>query len=328
MRRREFIAGLGAVVCPVAARGQRAERVRRVGVLVAGRQGDPIVQERIAALRKRLDQLGWTDGSNLQIDYRFVDLANPEQLNRNVAELIASTPDVIVTSTSPAVRVLQLATRTVPIVFAGAFDPVGGGIVESFARPGSNITGFASYEFSTAGKHLELLKEMVPNVTRAVVLRDPTAIGELGVFGAIQATAISLRVEVSPLDNRGAAVIERGITNFAGTPNGGIVAPGSVTTQRYRDVLINLAARFKLPAVYGGRFFAEEGGLLSYGPHQISMWRESASYVDRILRGENPANLPVQLPSKFELVINLKTAKALGLTIPETLLATADEVIQ
>jgi putative tryptophan/tyrosine transport system substrate-binding protein len=327
MRRREFIAGLGAAAWPISA-GAQQKRVRRVGVLVAGRQGDPIVQERIAVLRKQLDQLGWTDGRNLQIDYRFVDLADPEQLNRNVAELVASTPDVIVASTSPAVRVLQLATRTVPIVFPGAFDPVGGGIVESFARPGGNATGFASSEFSTAGKHLELLKQMVPGMTRAAVLRDPTAIGELGVFGAIQAAGSSLRVEVSPLDNRSAAVIERGITNFAGTPNSGIVAPSSVTTLRYRDVLINLAARLKLPAVYGVRVFAEEGGLLSYGPDQISMWRESASYVDRILRGEKPANLPVQLPSKFELVINLKTAKALGLTVPETLLATADEVIQ
>jgi putative ABC transport system substrate-binding protein len=296
MRRRDFIAGLGgAVAWPLVGRAQRRERVRRIGLLVPGRQGDPIIQERIAAFRKRLDQLGWTEGGNLQIDYRFVDLADPEQLSRNVAELVASTPDVIVAPTSPAVRVLQLATRTVPIVFPGAFDPVGGGIVESFARPGGNATGFASSEFSMAGKHLGLLKEMVPSVTRAIVLRDPTAIGEVGIFGAIQAAASSLRVEVSPLDNRSAAVIERGITNFAGTPNGGIVAPSSVTTLRYRDALINLAARFKLPAVYGVRIFAEEGGLLSYGPDQINWWRESASYVDRILKGEKPADLPVLL---------------------------------
>jgi putative tryptophan/tyrosine transport system substrate-binding protein len=328
MRRREFIVGLGAVTWPLAGRAQQRGRVQRIGVLVPAKQGDPVFQERIAAFVKRLDQLGWTEGRNLQIDYRFVDLAEPEQLNRHVAELIASAPDMIVAPTTPAIRAVQLATRAVPIVFPGAFDPVGAGIVESLARPGGNATGFANSEFSAGAKYLELLKEMVPNMTRAVVLRDPTAIGGIGTFGAIQAAGNSLRVEVTPLDNRNATVIERGITDFAGHPNGGIVAPASVTTLRYRDVLINLAARYKLPAVYGYLVFAYEGGLLSFGPDLTGIWRESASYVDRILKGEKPGNLPVQLADKFTLVINLKTAKTLGLTVPETLLATADEVIQ
>jgi len=216
----------------------------------------------------------------------------------------------------------------VPIVFPGANDPVGGGIVESFAQPGGNATGFAFSEFNTAGKHLELLKEMAPGLTRAAVLRDSTQISATGVFGAIQAAASSLRMEVRPIDNRDAAAIERGITAFAATPNGGMVAQPSATNTRHRAVIINLAARYRLPAVYADRVFVDDGGLLSYAPDTISMWRGAASYVDRILRGEKPTDLPVQLPTKYETVLNMKTAKALGLDVPTSILLRADEIIE
>jgi putative ABC transport system substrate-binding protein len=329
MRRRDFISLLGgAAVWPLAARAQQGERMRRVGMLVAGIENDPTVQRRIAAFRKLVGQLGWTEGRNLQLEYRFVDLADPEQLRRSVAELVASAPDVLVANTSTSVRALQTATRTVPIVFPGTNDPIGGGIVDSFAQPGGNATGFAFSEFSTAGKYLELLKEMVPSLTRAAVLRDPDQIGATGVFGSIQAAATSLRMEVRPIDNRDAAAIERGIAAFSATPNGGMVVQPSVTNTRHRDVIINLAARYKLPAVYADRVFAEDGGLLSYAPDSTSMWRGAASYVDRILRGEKPADLPVQLPTKYETVLNLKTAKALGLDVPTSILLRADEVVE
>ena len=280
-----------------------------------------------AAFRKLLEQLGWTEGRNLRFEYHFVDLAEPEEVRRNAAALIAFMPDVIVANTSTNVRALQLATRTVPIVIAGSNDPVGGGIVESFGRPGGNTTGFAVSEFSTAVKHLELLKEMAPGLTRAAVLRHPAQTSAAGVFGAIQAAASSLRMEVSPVDDRDAAAIERGITAFAVTPNGGLVVPAGATSLRHRDAIIGLAARYQLPAVYGGRDYASAGGLLSHGPDFTSMWRGAASYVDRILKGDKPADLPVQLPVKYEIVLNLKTAKALGLDVPTSILLRADELI-
>ena len=269
-----------------------------------------------------------SDGRNVHFDYRFVDLGDPEQLRRNAAELVALAPDVIVANTSTSVRALQMATRTVPIVFPGTNDPIGGGIVDSFAQPGGNATGFAFSEFSTMSKLLEVLREMVPSLTRAAVLRDPDEIGAVGVFGAIQAAATSLRMEVRPIDNRDAAAIERGIAAFAATPNGGVVVQPSTTSTRRRDVIINLAARYKLPAVYADRAFADDGGLISYAPDTISMWRGAASYVDRILRGEKPANLPVQLPTKYETVLNMKTAKALGLDVPTSILLRADELVE
>jgi putative ABC transport system substrate-binding protein len=330
MQRRDFITFLGgaAAVWPLAAWAQQGERVRRIGVLVAGRENDSTIQRRIAAFRKLVSQLASTEGRNLLFEYRFVDLTDPEQVRRNAAELVALAPDVIVANTSTSVRALKLATRTVPIVFPGANDPVGGGIVESFAQPGGNATGIAFSEFSTAGKNLGLLKEMVPGLARAAVLRDPGQIGATGVFGAIQAAATSLRMEVRPIDNRDAAAIERGIAAFAAAPNGGMVVQPSATSTRHRDVIINLAARYKLPAVYADRVFADDGGLLSYAPDIISMWRGAASYVDRILRGEKPADLPVQLPTKYETVLNMKTAKTLGLDVPTSILLRADEVVE
>jgi putative ABC transport system substrate-binding protein len=326
MRRRNFITG--AAAWPIAARAQQRDRVRLVGMLVPAVESDQAFQLRIEAFRKLLDQLGWTEGRNLRFEYRFVNLAEPEQLRRNAAELVASSPDVIVCTTSQVVRALQLVTRSVPIVFAGSFDPVGVGIIDSLERPGGNTTGFAGTEFSTGGKHLELLKEMVPSLTRAAVMRDPTATGAIGNLGAIQAAATSLRMEMRPIDNRDAAAIERGITAFADTPNGGLVVPSGATSLRHRDTTIRLAARYKLPAVYGGRDFASAGGLLSYGPDLTSYWRGAASYVDRILKGERPADLPVQLPTNYETVLNMNTARALRLDVPTSILLRADEVIE
>jgi putative tryptophan/tyrosine transport system substrate-binding protein len=329
MRRREFIAGLGSAAAwaPVA-QAQQSSQVRRIGMLVVAAENDSIQQVRTAAFWKLLEQLGWTEGRNLRIEYRFVDLAKPDQVRRSVVELVEFAPDVIVTNTGPSSSALQLATRAVPIVFAGANDPVGAGIIESFSRPGGNTTGFATAEFSTAGKYVELLKEMVPSLTSAIVLRDPNAIGGVGNFASVQASAGSLRMEVRPVDNRSAAAVELGITILAGTPNIGMIVPGSATSLRYRDLIIKLAARYKLPAVYSGSVYADDGGLLSYGPDMLTVWRGAASYVDPIFKGEKPSDLPVQLPAKYETAINMKTAKALGLIIPETLLATADKVIQ
>ena len=327
MRRREFIAGLGsAAAWPMAARAQQVERMRRIGVLLPAAADDAEFQARLGAFLQALALLGWTIGRNVQIDTRWAG-ANADDARKYAAELVALTPDAILVYGGRAVGAMLQATRTVPIVFPVASDPVGNGFVDSLARPGGNVTGFMSYEFNLPAKWLELLKQIAPILTRVAVLRDNTQ-SNVGQFAVIQAMASSLSVEVNPVNMRDADQIERAVAAFARSPNGGLIVPGSGMATLHRELIITLAARHKLPAVYNERYFAATGGLISYGPDQVDQFRRAAGYVDRILKGEKPADLPVQAPVKFETVLNLKTAKALGLTIPETLLATADEVIQ
>jgi putative ABC transport system substrate-binding protein len=328
MRRREFITLLGGMVaaCPLAARAQQPERVRRIGVLMNLPADDAEGQARLAALTQALTQLGWSDGGNLRIDTRW---AAADDIRRHAAELAALAPDVLVAGTGTAtVAPLLQATRTVPIVFTVVIDPVGAGFVASLAHPGGNATGFTLYEYSMSGKWLELLKEIVPNVMRVAVLRDPAIASGIGQFGAVQIVAPSLGVQLSPLDVRDAGEIEHAIAAFARGLNGGLIVTASPLANVHRNLIVTLAARHKLPAVYPGRVFATAGGLISYGPDLVNQYRQAASYVDRILKGEKPGDLPVQAPTKYELVINLKTAKALGLTIPPTVLARAAEVIE
>jgi putative tryptophan/tyrosine transport system substrate-binding protein len=328
MNRRQFITLLGgtAAVWPLVARAQQRERMRRIGVLMNFTSDDPVSQDRLAAFVRGLQELGWTVGRNLQIDYRW-GAGNVERYRTFAAELVALTPDVLVTAGAPAVEALQRATRTVPIVFTNVTDPVGGGLVASLARPGGNTTGLTLSEYGLSGKWLELLKEIAPRVTRAAVLRDPVAVG-IGQFAAIQAVAPSLQMELSPVDVRDASEIERAVTAFADRPNGGLIATASASTAIHRELIIALATRHKLPAVYPFRYYVTSGGLISYGPDTVDQYRLAARYVDRILKGEKPADLPVQAPTKYELVINLETARMLGLTVPSQLLATADEVIE
>jgi ABC-type uncharacterized transport system substrate-binding protein len=330
IRRRQFITLLGgtAVAWPVAGRAQQAERVRRIGVLMASAADDSESQARIAALLQGLQQSGWTDGRNVQIDIRWAT-TNADDLRRHTAELVALAPDVLVaaTGTATAAPLLQ-ATRTVPIVFVTVIDPVGAGFVASLARPGGNATGFTMFEYGMSAKWLELLKEIAPRVTRAAVLRDPAIASGIGQFAAVQAVAPSLGVELSPVDVRDAGEIERAVTAFASGLNGGLIVTASGSATGHRQPIIALAARHRLPAVYSGRHYATAGGLISYGPDLNDQFRRAAGYVDRILKGEKPAELPVQAPTKYELVINLRTAKALGLTVPDTVLARADEVIE
>jgi putative tryptophan/tyrosine transport system substrate-binding protein len=330
MRRREFISLLGclATVWPLAARAQQLpDRMRRIGVLMALASDDPEGQARLVAFVQGLQQTGWTDGRNVRIDTRWA-AGDAERFRRYAAELVALAPDVILASGGTGVGALLQATRTVPIVFTQTNDPVGAGYVDSLARPGGNATGFTNMEYGVSGKWLELLKEIAPRVARAAVLRDATIPQGIGQFGAIQAVAPSLGVEVRPIDVRDAPEIERAITTFARSANGGLIVTGSALTAFHRDLIITLAARHKLPAVYWERFFVTGGGLISYGPDSIDPHRRVAGYVDRILKGEKPADLPVQAPAKYELAINLKSAKALGLTVPPALLARADEVIE
>jgi putative tryptophan/tyrosine transport system substrate-binding protein len=330
MRRRDFIRGLGgaAATWPLAARAQQDERVRRIGVLVASPANDAEWQARLAAFKEGLAQLGWTEGRSVRIDTRWAT-TNADDLRKHAAELAASTPDVLVgASGTTTVAALLQATRTVPIVFAIVVDPVGAGFVANLARPGGNATGFTMFEYGMSGKWLELLKQIAPGVTRAAVLRDPAIASGIGQFGAVQAVAPSLGVELSPVDVRDAGEIERALTAFAGIENGGLVVTASPSGTLHRELIIALAARYKLPAVYWQRFYDASGGLMSYGPDLLDQFRRAAGYVDRILKGEKPADLPVQAPTKYELVINLKTAKALGLTVPQSLLSTADEVIE
>ena len=302
--------------------------MRRIGVLVASPADDAESQARVAAFKEGLAQLGWTEGRNVRIDTRWAT-TNADDLRKHAAELAASTPDVLVgASGTTTVAALLQATRTVPIVFAIVVDPVGAGFVASLARPGGNATGFTMFEYGMSGKWLELLKQIAPGVTRAAVLRDPAIASGIGQFGAIQAVAPSLRVELSPVDVRDAPEIERAVTAFAGIENGGLVVTASPSGTVHRELIIALAARHKLPAVYWQRFYRASGGLMSYGPDLLDQYRRAAGYVDRILKGEKPADLPVQAPTKYELVINLKTAKALGLTVPPSLLARADEIIE
>jgi len=301
--------------------------MRRIGVLLNVAADDPESLTRITAFAQGLQELGWSDGRNVRIDYRWGG-ANVERTRRYAAELVALAPDVIVSSGTPAVAALERATSTVPIVFVQVPDPVGGGFVESLARPGGNVTGFMLYEYSLSGKWLELLKEISPRVTRAAVLRDIAIAAGSGQFGAIQSVAPSLGVELSPVGVHDASEIERAVTAFARGSNGGLIVTGSSLALVHRDLIVTLASRHKLPAVYPYRYFATGGGLISYGPNTVDPFRRAAGYVDRILKGEKPADLPVQAPTKYELVINLKTAKTLGLTVPPSLLARADEVIE
>ena len=323
MKRREFITLVGgASAWPLAARAQQRERVRRIGVLMNLASDDAEGQARLAAFHQGLQQLGWTVGGNVQIDYRFGE-GDAERYRRSASELVALAPDVLVTTGAPAVEALQRTTRTVPIVFVTVTDPVGGGLVASLARPGGNTTGFTLSEYGVSGKWLELLKQIAPNVTRAAVLRDPVAVG-IGQFAAIQAVAPSLQVELSPIDARDVAEIERAVTAFAKQPNGGLIVTASAFTIIHRVLIITLAAKHELPAVYPYRFFVAGGGLISYGPDPRDQFRLAAGYVDRILKGEKPADLPVQDPTRFVTARNMKTAKALGLEVPSTLLARAD----
>jgi ABC-type uncharacterized transport system substrate-binding protein len=325
MRRREFVLALGAAaaVLPFATYAQ--ERVRRIGVLMHTTADEPESQARVAAFLQGLQEVGWAVGRNVRIDYRW-SAADRGRLRKYAAELVALSPDVILAGVGGTASALQQASRTIPIVFAQGIDPVGAGNVESLARPGGNATGFTQFEYSLSGKWLELLKEVVPGVTRTAVVRDPDGAAGIGQWAVIQALASG--VELSPIDLREDGEVERRIAAFARAPNGGLIVTVSSAATIHRDLIVTLAARYRLPAVYPYRFYAAGGGLISYGPDLVEPYRRAAGYVDRILKGEKPADLPVQAPTKYELVINLKTAKALGLTVPESLLARADEVIE
>jgi putative ABC transport system substrate-binding protein len=327
VKRREFITLLGGTAAwPLATRAQQAERRRLIGLLMYVPADDPEGQARLAALAQALKQLGWSDDRNLQIDTRW---ANADDIRRHAAELAALAPDVLVAGNGTAtVTPLLQATRTVPIVFVNVIDPVGAGFVASLAQPGGNATGFTIFEYGMSGKWLELLKQIAPRMTRAAVLRDPAVASGIGQFGAVQAVAPSLGVELSPVDVRDVGEIERAVTAFARSGNGGLIVTGSALALVHQDPIISLANRHRLPAVYWNRRFVTGGGLISYGPDTIDPFRRAAGYVDRILKGAKPADLPVQAPTKYELVINLKTAKALGIDVPTTVLARADEVIE
>ena len=328
MRRRDFIKGIigSTTVWPIAVRAQQAERMRRIGVLESVAADSPRVQAQMAAFLQGLQQAGWTDGRNLRIDIRGA-AGNAADARKYAAELVALGPDVILAA-GVVVEPLLQATRTVPIVFAIVPDPVGSGLVDSLSRPGGNVTGFMMFEYSLSVKWVELLKEIAPGVTRAAVLWDPAIPAGIGQFAVIQSVAPSIGLDVRPVNVRDAAEIERGVAAFAQSANGGLIVTASALAAVNRELIIALAARHKLPAVFIERLFVAAGGLISYGPNFLDQFRRAAGYVDRILKGEKPADLPVQAPTKYELVVNLKTAKALGLTIPPAVLARADEVIE
>jgi len=328
MRRREFISLIGgaAATWPLAARAQEPSGVRRIGVLM-NISDDPEGKARLAAFRQSLEQLGWIDGRNVRIDTKWAD-GDVERIRRLATEMVSQSPDVILATGSAAAAPLLQATRTVPIVFVNTPDPVGAGYVKSLARPGGNATGFLLFEYSIGAKWLDLLKQIAPEVNRVAVLRDATISAGLGQYGAVQSAAASFGVEASAIDLRDVSEIERDIAAFATTPGGGLIVSASPVATRHRDLIVKLAARHKLPAIYYERFFVAEGGLISYGPNIVDQYRRAPGYVDRILRGEKPADLPVQAPTKYELVINLKTAKALSLDVPNTLIGRADQLIE
>jgi len=329
MQRREFITLLGgaAAAWPVAARAQQSERMRRIGVLLPSVADDADFQTFFGAFLQALAQLGWSIGGNVRVDVRWAT-GNAASIRKHAAELVALAPDVIVVHGGSTVSPMQQATRTIPIVFTVAGDPVAAGFADSLARPGGNITGFMTAEYSTAGKWLELLKQVAPSVTRVAILRDPRVPSGLGQFSAIQTAAVSLRIEVSPINVRDISEIERGVAAFARSPNGGLIVIGSSLAQQQRNPIVSLATRHKLPAVYFTRLFVSAGGLLSYGVDFIDQYRRAAGYVDRILKGEKPSELPIQAPVKYQMAVNLKAAKAIGLTIPPSVLTSADEVIE
>ena len=328
MQRRHFITLLGgAAAWPLAARAQQPDRMRRIGVLTGTSADDPNNKARRAAFEQALQQLGWTEGRNVRIDYRW-SAGDADRSRKYAAELVALAPDVIVSSGSFSTGHLLRATHTVPVVFAIVPDPVGSGFVDSLSQPGGNATGFMQFEYGLSGKWLELLKEIAPGLTRAIVLWDPAITAGIGQFAIIQSVATSAGVDLKPVNLRDAGEVERAITAFARAPNGGLIVTASALSTVHRDLIIALAARHKLPAVYFERHFVAAGGLISYGANFVDQHRRAAGYVDRILKGEKPADLPVQAPTKYELVINLKTAKALGLAVPRELLARADELIE
>jgi putative tryptophan/tyrosine transport system substrate-binding protein len=329
MKRREFIVLLGgtAATWPLAARAQQPERVRRIGVLVPLATDDPEMRLRLTTFQQALQGLGWADGRNVHIETRFA-AGNAADLRKYAVELAALAPDVILAMGSAGLPAVLQATRTVPIVFVLVPDPVGSGFVHSLSRPGGNATGFMMYEYNLCGKWPELLKEIAPGVTRAAVLRDPALVAGIGQFAVIQSVAPSVGVEVIPINLGDAAEIKHEVAAFAQSANGGLISTASALSAVHRDLIIALAAQHKLPAVYQERNYVTAGGLISYGPNFVDQYRRAAGYVDRILRGEKPADLPVQAPNKYELAINLKTARALGLSVPQPLLARADEVIE
>ena len=328
MQRRQFIAVLGAAATlPVVARAQQNERVRRIALLTGTTADDPDSKARLAAFEQALGQLGWTQGRNVRIDYRFFE-GDAATSRKQAEELVALAPDVIVSTGSFSTGSILQATHSVPVVFAIVPDPVGSGIVDSLSQPGGNATGFMQFEYGLSGKWLELLKEIAPSLTRVIVLWDPAITAGIGQFTIIQSVATSAGIDVRPVKLRDVDEIERAITTFARAPNGGLIVTASALSAVRRDLIIALAARHKLPAVYNERFYVTAGGLISYGASFIDQFRQAAGYVDRILKGEKPADLPVQGPAKYELVINLKTAKTIGLAMPPSVLARADEVIE
>jgi putative ABC transport system substrate-binding protein len=328
MRRREFVVGIGSSsVWPLAARAQQSGRVRRIGVLSNKSSGDAQGREEAAAFADALKAHGWISGGNVQIDYRW-GAGDGERYRTYAAELVAQAPDVLLAAGGTVTGALQRVTRDIPIVFVETSDPVNRGLVASLSRPGGNTTGFILFEYSICGKWLELLKEIAPRITRAAVIRDPSEFSGVAEFAAIQAIAPTLGVDLSPIDPRDSGAMERAIKDFAHQSNGGLIVTGSGASIKDRDRIIALAAQERLPAAYAYRFFVTAGGLISYGPDEIDQYRRAADYVDRIFKGEKPADLPVQAPTKYELVINLKTAKALDIAVPQSLTARADRVIE
>jgi putative tryptophan/tyrosine transport system substrate-binding protein len=329
MNRREFVAYAGgAIACPLMARAQPAERKRRIGVIIGGpTEADPESAFRVAAFTKGLQELGWAEGRNVHIDYRWAG-GSTEDARKFASELVALAPDVILASGTPALASLLQATSNLPIVFVNVTDPIGAGYVKSLARPGGNATGFMQFEYSVSAKWLELLKEIAPGVKRAAILRDPTVTSGIGQFAVVQSVASSIGVDITPINVREAGEIAVDVATFARTSDGGLIVTSSALSVTHRKLIIALAAQYNLPTVYYRRLYVTDGGLVSYGYDIVEQYRRAAGYVDRILKGEKPSDLPVQAPTKYELVINLKTAKALGLTVPPSLLARADEVIE